>query len=166
MVAVGFPAHGDALMCARLRVCLAASAGGHLNQLLSIADAWADHEQVFVTTLELAADELRKRGTTYVIGECNRDAPLAVARVLARCRAIAARERPDVVISTGAAPGLLMCLAAKLYGARMLWIDSIANVERLSLSGRIARPIADLCLAQWPEVADKYPAVEYVGAIV
>jgi UDP-N-acetylglucosamine:LPS N-acetylglucosamine transferase len=153
-------------MSSRLRVCLAASAGGHLNQLLRIADAWSGHDLVFVTTLAIAAHELDRRGKTYVIGECNRNAPLDVTRVFARCHAIAAKERPDVVISTGAAPGLLMCLAAKLRGAKVIWIDSIANVEQLSLSGRLARPIADLFLAQWPEVADRYAGVEYVGSIV
>jgi UDP-N-acetylglucosamine:LPS N-acetylglucosamine transferase len=160
------PRNVDLMTASALRVCLAASAGGHLSQLLRISDAWAGHDLAFVTTLGLAAEDLRMRGRTYVIGECNRDSPLEVARVFSRCRAIAMRERPDVVISTGAAPGLLMCLAAKLVGARMIWIDSIANVERLSLSGQLARPIADLMLAQWPDVAERHRGVEYVGSIV
>jgi len=83
-----------------------------------------------------------------------------------RCLKIAARERPDIVISTGAAPGLLMCVLSKLFGGKILWLDSIANTERLSMSGRIIRPFADLILSQWSDVADKYKNVEFAGSVI
>lgn len=86
--------------------------------------------------------------------------------VLLRCMRIVFHERPQVVISTGAAPACLCCLLAKLLGAKIVWVDSITNVERLSLSGRIIRPVADLFLVQWPELAEKYRGVEYAGAII
>jgi UDP-N-acetylglucosamine:LPS N-acetylglucosamine transferase len=63
------------------------------------------------------------------------------------------RTRPDVVISTGAAPGLFGILFGRLVGARTIWIDSIANAEKLSLSGRIASRIAHIALTQWPHLA-------------
>jgi hypothetical protein len=71
-----------------------------------------------------------------------------------------------VVISTGAAPGCLVALLGHLAGARVIWLDSITNVHRLSLSGRLVRPFADLFLVQWPALARKYRGVEYVGAVV
>jgi len=85
---------------------------------------------------------------------------------LLRCIRIAFRERPDVVISTGAAAGCMLCLLGKMLGAKIVWIDSITNVERISLSGRMVRYVADLFLVQWPELADRYKKVEYVGAVV
>ena len=42
------------------------------------------------------------------------------------------RERPDVVVSTGAAPGYFALRFGRLFGARTLWLESIANVEELS----------------------------------
>ena len=63
------------------------------------------------------------------------------------------RERPDVIISTGAAPGLLAVVLGKLMGARTLWLDSIANADRLSLSGKLAGRYANLWLTQWPHLA-------------
>jgi UDP-N-acetylglucosamine:LPS N-acetylglucosamine transferase len=62
-------------------------------------------------------------------------------------------ERPDVVISTGAAPGYFAIRAGKLLGARTIWVDSMANAERLSLSGRRVKSHADLWLTQWPHLA-------------
>jgi len=51
------------------------------------------------------------------------------------------------------------------FGARTIWIDSIANTERMSLSGRLSRPFAQLWLTQWPEVSDRTGAT-YVGAVL
>jgi len=111
-------------------------------------------------------DKLSRFGEVYVVGECNREHPIRVISVLLRCIRIVLRQRPDVVISTGAAAGCMLCFLGKMLGAKVVWIDSITNVERLSLSGRMVRYIADLFLVQWPELAGRYIRVEFVGAVV
>jgi len=68
--------------------------------------------------------------------------------------------RPDVVVTTGSMPLAIFSIWSKLLGARIVWIDSVAQIDRLSLSGRVMRHVADLCLAQWPDVAAHYPNVE------
>ena len=150
----------------KLRICLAASAGGHLSQLLKLAEAWKDYETFCVTTTVVVEEKLQKYGKVYTVGECNREHPLRVILVLMRCMSIILQERPDVVISTGAAAGCMTCFLAKLIGTKVVWIDSITNVERISLSGRMVRCIADLFLVQWPELAEQYSDVEYVGAVI
>ena len=71
-----------------------------------------------------------------------------------------------MVISTGAAPGLVALAVAKLLtGSRTVWIDSIANTKQLSLSGRLARPVADAWLVQWPHLA-RPGGPEYWGAVL
>lgn len=149
-----------------VKVCLAASAGGHLSQLLKLADSWAGHETAYIATTELVRDELSEFGRVYVVGECNRQHPIRVVKVLLRCIRIVFREKPHVVISTGAAAGCIVCFLGKLLGAKVIWIDSITNVEKLSLSGRMVRYVADLLLVQWPKLVEKYDNVEYVGAII
>jgi UDP-N-acetylglucosamine:LPS N-acetylglucosamine transferase len=64
-----------------------------------------------------------------------------------------ARHRPQLVISTGAAPGVLALVIGKVFGARCVWVESLTSTEHLSLSGRIAGWFADLWLTQWPELA-------------
>lgn len=150
----------------KLRICLAASAGGHLSQLLRLADSWQDYETFCITTTGLVAQKIRKYGRAYVVGECNRQHPLLTISVFILCVRIILRKRPDVVISTGAAAGCIACFLGKLIGARVVWIDSITNVERISLSGRMVRYIADLFLVQWPELVKQYKNVEYVGAVI
>jgi UDP-N-acetylglucosamine:LPS N-acetylglucosamine transferase len=150
----------------RLRICLAASAGGHISQLLKLAASWNGYETFCVTTTEVVRNNLSKLGAVYVVGECNRQHPIRVVKVFLRCIGIIFREKPNVVISTGAAAGCMLCFLGKMRGAKVVWIDSITNVERISLSGRMVRYIADLFLVQWPELAGRYKRVEFVGTVI
>jgi UDP-N-acetylglucosamine:LPS N-acetylglucosamine transferase len=150
----------------KLRICLAASAGGHISQLLKLAACWNGYETFCVTTTEVVRNKLNKLGEVYVVGECNRQHPMRVITVFLRCIRIVLKERPDVVISTGAAAGCMLCFLGKMFGAKVVWIDSITNVERISLSGRMVRYIADLFLVQWPELAGRNKKVEFVGTVI
>ena len=150
----------------QLKICLAASAGGHISQLLKLAACWNGYETFCVTTTQVVRNNLGKLGEVYVVGECNRQHPMRVITVFMRCIRIVLRERPDVVISTGAAAGCMLCFLGKMFGAKVVWIDSITNVERISLSGRMVRYIADLFLVQWPELAGRNKKVEFVGTVI
>jgi len=150
----------------KLRICLVASAGGHLSQLLKLAESWRGYDLFYVVTSKLVREELRKRGRVYVVAECNRQHFLQLMKVLVKCAIIVLRERPQVVISTGAAAGCIECFLGKLIGAKVIWVDSIANVEKLSLSGRMVRYIADMFFVQWPELTIKYTNVQFAGMVV
>jgi UDP-N-acetylglucosamine:LPS N-acetylglucosamine transferase len=150
----------------QLRICLAASAGGHISQLLKLASCWDGYKTFCVTTTEVVRDNLGKLGEVYVVGECNRQHPIRVIAVFLRCIRIIFKEKPNVVISTGAAAGCMLCFLSKIIGAKVVWVDSITNVERISLSGRMVRYIADLFLVQWPELANRHKNVEFVGTVV
>lgn len=152
-----------------MKVCAGASAGGHMNQLLKLLDhsaTWPKQPQFYVTTLKTVARRLEKRGPVYVIGEANREHPLKALLVICRSLRVALRERPDVVVTTGSMPLAFYCLFAKALGASVVWIDSIANIERLSLSGRFATMFADLVLTQWPNLARRDGRVQYAGEIL
>lgn len=149
-----------------MRICIAASAGGHLRQMLNTSPAWERRDLFFVTTSEAVRGQLEQIGPVYVVPDANRQHPLKALLVLVRCVQIMIRERPAVVYSTGALVGCVLCYIGKLMGARIIWLDSLANVTRLSLSGRLIRPFADLFLVQWPELAERYRGAEYVGEVL
>lgn len=65
---------------------------------------------------------------------------------------IVSKVRPHFVISTGAAPGVFALAFGKLFRARTIWVDSVANADQLSLSGKLAGKFADLWLTQWPHL--------------
>ncbi len=72
--------------------------------------------------------------------------------------------KPDFVITTGAAPGLIACMFFKLLRKRVVWIDSIANSESVSLSGKVASYLCTYTLTQWPELESS--KIIYVGRVI
>ncbi|MDQ7727263.1 oligosaccharide biosynthesis protein Alg14 [Halomonas sp. SpR8] len=73
---------------------------------------------------------------------------------------------PDVVISTGALPGLMVCFMAKLMRKKVIWVDSMANYQQLSFSGRLAKFFCDVCLTQWEHLAENDKRVTYWGKVL
>lgn len=140
-----------------------------MNQLFLLLEQshhWPVQPEFFVTTLPVSAKAFEKYGHTYAIGECNRYKPLSVFKVVGCAFKIIIKERPDIIVTTGSMPVAIFCLIAKLFGAKTVWIDSIANARKLSMSGWMMRHFADLILSQWPDVAAKYSNVEYVGELI
>jgi hypothetical protein len=75
------------------------------------------------------------------------------------------RTRPEVVVSTGASPGFFAMFFGRLLRRKTIWVDSIANVDELSLSGQQARRFADLWITQWEHLA-RPEGPKYFGAVV
>jgi hypothetical protein len=73
--------------------------------------------------------------------------------------------RPKLIVSTGAAPGFFALMFGKLTNSKTVWIDSIANAEQLSLSGKKVRKYADVWLTQWPNVQEP-DGPTYVGSVI
>lgn len=119
---------------------------------MALRPGFADGPVTYMTTLPGLGAEF---GATpeCTVPDCNADTPLAILRCLAVTGWKVLRLRPGVVISTGALPGLIAIFWGRLVGARTLWVDSVANAETLSASGRLARRVAHLTLSQWPDVA-------------
>ena len=65
------------------------------------------------------------------------------------------KERPQVILSTGAAPGVVAILLGKLFRIRTIWVDSIANVQKISRSGELVKTKADVFLTQWEHLSDQ-----------
>jgi UDP-N-acetylglucosamine:LPS N-acetylglucosamine transferase len=136
----------------RSKILAVSSGGGHWVQLLRIKRAFEDCDVTFVTVDESYRQQVPGH-LFHVVNDANRQNKIALLKTSLRLAWIILNERPDVVVSTGAAPGYLALRLGRLLGARTIWLDSIANVDELSLSGlRIARS-ADLWLTQWPHLA-------------
>lgn len=137
----------------KTKVLAISSGGGHWVQLLRLRPAFADCDVVFATVKEGFRTDLAPDSDFRLIPDANRWDKVGLVRALyAVCRLLW-RERPDVVVTTGAAQGYFAIRIGQLLGARTIWVDSIANGEELSLSGRKAGPHASLWLTQWAHLA-------------
>lgn len=137
----------------RPRVLAVSSRGGHWDELLRIRRALRDCDVVWVTTLRALARELPGE-RVVLVPEVSRWDRLRLVWCAIRLAFVVLSVRPDAAISTGAAPGFLALRIASLLGIRTLWLDSVANADELSLSGRKALTFASVVLTQWPALAD------------
>jgi len=143
------------------RVLAVASGGGHWIQLCRMIPAWDGCHVTYVTTdpgfrtevEAIAAARGQQRPGYHVVIEANRLQKMKLVRALTQMVWILLRVRPDVVITTGAAPGYFALRLGAMMGCRTVWLDSIANAEELSMAGQKAGKHAGLWLTQWEHLA-------------
>ena len=121
-------------------------------ELLRLLPALEGHKATFVTVHGSYRNDVGN-ARFYVVRDVTRWNKLRWLETLAKLAWILWREKPEVVLSTGALPGYFALRLGKYFGARTIWIDSLANVESLSMSGERVRKYADLWLTQWPHLA-------------
>ena len=145
-------------------VLAVASAGGHFQQLMALRPGFDEQTVTYMTTLEGLGAQFGA-APEVLVPDCNASTPIAVLKCMAVIGWHMVRLRPDVVITTGALPGLIAIFWGRVFRARTLWVDSVANAEGLSTSGRMARRLAHLTLSQWPEVASA-TGTSYKGSVL
>lgn len=152
-----------------MKICLAASGGGHMRQLLDLEPFWAGRDYVFVTEPTAMGESVAQRHPTefvphVALGQAKLGHPLVMVRSaianLAASWRIVSKHRPDLFISTGAGSMFFTGLFAKLRGAKVIVIDSFARFEKPSAFARIAGPIADWRIAQSPVSAKAWRDAE------
>ena len=149
-----------------MRICLAGSGGGHVRQLLDLEPFWSKHDYFFVTEDTALGQSLHESHRTYLVphfawGQAKLGAPFrmlaAAVKSFFQSAAIIAKERPSIVISTGAGAVFFAVAWAKLLGARVVIIESFARFEGPSLFGRLAAPLATDLIVQSPKLKAAYP---------
>lgn len=133
------------------RVLAVASGGGHWVQLLRLRQAFDGCAVEFLCTNSAYAKDVDSK--LHVVTDANMWNKLALLKMFAEVAWVVIRVRPDVVVTTGAAPGFAAIFFGRLLGARTVWIDSIANSEELSNSGRHARRWASAWVTQWQHLS-------------
>ena len=136
----------------RKKILGVSSGGGHWVELMRLIPAFDGHDVAFATVDVVYRGEAGL-ARFYTVHDVTRWDTWRLVLAIMKLAWIVSRERPDVVISTGALPGYFALRMAKWFGARTVWLDSIANVEELSMSGQRIGKYADLWLTQWPHLA-------------
>lgn len=148
----------------RKTILAISSGGGHWIELLRLKPAFRGHFVVWATVSEVYRAHV-EGAPLRVIRDVTRWDRTGAIRTALQVLQILVEVRPDVVVSTGALPGFFGVLFGKRLGARTIWVDSLANVEELSMSGQKAGRHADLWLTQWPELA-RTNGPRYAGTVL
>lgn len=148
----------------RRRVLAVASAGGHWVQLLRMRPALEENDVAYLTTNVGYKDDVGGH-RFYAVNDASRWNKLRAAQMALRILWIVFIERPDVVITTGAACGYFAVRFGKAFGARTMWVDSIANIDEMSMSAQLAGRFTDVLLTQWPHLASP-DGPHYAGSVL
>lgn len=136
------------------KILLISSKGGHWIQLKRIAFAFKGKEIYLVSTSKESPvffDEFCKR--TARVSDASRWNKFMLIKQAIEVFMLVIRLRPNLIVTTGASVGLWALLIGRIIRSKTVWIDSLANYDKISLSGRLAKPFADFHLTQWEHLA-------------
>jgi len=152
-------------VAANKRVLMVSSTGGHWVQMRRLEPAFDGWQLHYACTDAGHRQSVPEPAKFYTCPEASQWARVRLCWQVAVVVVVLLRVRPAVVVSTGASVGFFAVALGRLLGARTIWLDSIANVDELSLSGRMAKRFADLWLTQWEHLARPGGPV-FLGSVV
>lgn len=146
-----------------MKLLAIASGGGHWIQLLRLFPSYENEDVMFMSTKANFAETV-KGHKFYCVPDASRWNKFKLIYMFFCVARIVMVQKPKVIITTGAAPGLMGIISGKVMGSKTIWVDSIANVDRISLSGKIALLFADKVFTQWPHLATS--KISYKGSVL
>lgn len=150
----------------RGKILLVSSSGGHLVQLQALRSWWEAHDRVWVSfnTPDVRSALAGERLVT-AHHPTTRNVPNLVRNTLL-ARRVLRHERPDVVISTGAAVAIPFFWWARLMRITTIYLEVFDRIESPTMTGRMCYPVADAFLVQWDSQLPFYPGAVNVGQVL
>lgn len=148
------------------RVLMVGSSGGHLAQMLSLRPWWSGLERHWVTfRTPDAVSQLGSENVTWGHYPTTRNIPNLLRNTWLAWRVLR-RQRPDVVVSTGAGICLPFFVLARLLKVRTVYIEVYDRLDSRTLTARLCRPFAHLFCVQWEEQRRQYPHSILIGQLL
>ncbi len=149
-----------------MKVCFAASSGGHFEQLMMLAPLIRKYDGFIVTE---ETDYAMSTGfKTYELKQVNRHEKGFLLKIMLNgiiSLQIYLKEKPEAIVCTGVLATIPMCLICKIAGKKLVYIESFAKVSSSTQTGRLMYKFADRFYVQWASMLEIYPNAIYVGGI-
>lgn len=149
----------------KLKVCLVGSSGGHLTHLYMLKPFWQDHDRFWVTfNKEDARSVLEGERMIPCYFPTNRSLKALVINSRLAWKSLR-KEKPDLIISSGAAVAVPFFWLGKLFGAKTIYMEVFDRIDKPTLTGKLVYPVTDTFLVQWEEMKQVYPKAINLGSI-
>lgn len=151
----------------RKKLCFAASSGGHFEQITMLTPLMKKYESFIVTERTQYKASIDGE-QMYYLQQVNRNEALFLFRMTVntfKSMRLFFKEKPDVVITTGVLAVVPLCLIAKVFKKRLIYIESFAKVSSPTKTGQILYRLADQFYVQWESMLEFYPNAIYLGGI-
>lgn len=153
------------------KVIFISSMGGHLTEMMQLKGIFKDYEYKIITEKHKSTIGLKSRYKSNIdyLLTGNKDHMLRYIFVipynLIKSFVLFLKFKPDVIVTTGAHTCVPMCYIAKIFRKKIIYIESFANIETKTLTGRLIYPIADIFIVQWHSMLKLYPKAKCEGWI-
>ncbi|WP_255993618.1 PssD/Cps14F family polysaccharide biosynthesis glycosyltransferase [Clostridium perfringens] len=148
------------------KVCFIASSGGHFEQIMMLKPLMKKHKSFVVT--EKTNYLVNTDEYIYYLKQVNRHEikfiPLMILNTLKSLK-IFLKEKPDIIISTGALSVIPMCIIGKVFRKKIIFIESFAKITSPTLTGKLVYKFADQFYIQWESLRRFYPTAINKGGI-
>ena len=148
-----------------LKICLVGSSGGHLTHLYMLKPFWENRDRFWVTFDKEDARSLLENERMYpCYYPTNRNIKNLIRNTVIAIK-ILKREKPDLIISSGAAVAVPFFYIGKMFGAKTIYIEVFDRIDKPTMTGKLVYPIADKFIVQWEEQKKVYPKAINLGSI-
>lgn len=145
-----------------MKLLLVCSTGGHFNAMQQLQSFWQHHDRVWVTfRTEATEAALYDERIYWAFSPTNRNLPNLI-RNFGLAWKVLSRERPQIVLSTGAGVAVPFLILGKLMGCQTAFVESITRTRRVSMSARLSLPFLDVVYVYWRQLQVKYPKAELI----
>lgn len=149
----------------KIKVCLVGSSGGHLTHLYMLKPFWQDKERFWVTFDKEDARSILQGEKMYpCYYPSNRSLKALIINTVKAIK-ILPKEKPDLIISSGAAAAVPFFYLGKLMGAKTIYIEVFDRIDKSTFTGKLVYPVTDKFIVQWEEMKQVYPKAINLGSI-
>ena len=148
-----------------MKICLVGSSGGHLTHLYMLKPFWSKYRRFWVTFNKDDANSLLKEEQVYnSYYTTNRSLKALVINTRLAWRVLK-KEKPDLIISSGAAVAVPFFYLGKLFGAKTIYIEVFDRIDKPTMTGKLVYPVTDKFVVQWEEMKQVYKKAVNLGSI-
>lgn len=149
----------------KLKICLVGSSGGHLTHLYMLKPLWKDMDRFWVTFDKEDSRSLLEGEKVYsVYYPSNRSLKALIINTW-RALKILPKEKPELIVSTGAASAVPFFWIGKILGAKTIYIEVFDRIDKPTITGKLVYPVTDRFIVQWEEMKQIYPKSINLGSI-
>lgn len=149
----------------REAVCLVGSSGGHLTHLYMLKPFWKDKEHFWVTFDKKDARSLLEGEKMYPCYYPTNRSLRALVKNTKIAWTVLHKEKPDLIVSCGAAVAVPFFYIGKMMGAKLVYIEVFDRIDKPTMTGKMVYPIVDKFVVQWEEQKKVYPKAINLGSI-
>ena len=153
------------------KVLFISSTGGHLSEMMMLESLFKKYYYHIITektdTTKSISEKYKGKVNYWIYG--TKDHPLTYPfKLLGNCFKSLYyyfKIRPDFIVTTGAHTAGPMCCIGKIFGSKIIYVETFANIHTKTITGRLVYKFADLFIVQWESMLELYPKATYGGWI-